>query len=65
MGYGDLKVEVECASCGRIFRVPNTASVVPKHPPKEEHYEPGLDYIPCIGSDTIGVPIRPVTEGLE
>jgi hypothetical protein len=65
MGYGDMKIEVECMSCGRIFRVPKVSSKIPKHPPKGEPVEPGLPYLSCIGSGTVGIPIRPVIEGLE
>jgi len=65
MGYGDLKIEVQCQVCGRKFRVPYVSSPVPKHPPKGEPRTPGIPYIPCVGSNMIGVPIRPVIEGLE
>jgi hypothetical protein len=65
MGYGDLKIEVECLACGRRFRVPDASSPIPKHPPKGEPRRPGVSYLPCVGSDTIGIPIKPVIEGLE
>jgi hypothetical protein len=65
MGFGDLKYEIECPVCGRRFRVPEVTSNVPKHPPKGEKHEPGLDYIPCVGSGAAGIPIRQVIEGAD
>ncbi len=65
MAYGDVKYEVECLVCGRQFRVSTLQSKVPKHPPKGEARVPFTPYVPCVGSGQLGVPIKPVIEGLD
>jgi hypothetical protein len=65
MAVGDIKYEVECLGCTRKFRVADINSLLPKHPPKGEKTLPGVPYVPCIGSDTIGIPIKAVVEGSE
>jgi len=56
---GEIRYKVECTVCARRFIVSNLSSPVPKHPPKGEHVEPHMPYLPCIGSGTVGNPIEP------
>jgi len=65
MGTGDLVYEVECMYCRRKFRVPDISSPVPKHPAEGEIRIPGRPYIPCVGSNLKGVPVKPLIEGFE
>lgn len=61
MTKGDsLKYRVACMACGRKFVVSGISSPVPKHPPKGEHVEPHMPYVPCVGSGQVGIPIEPV-----
>ena len=57
---GELRYKVECMVCGRRFIVSSISSPVPKHPPKGQHAEPHMPYVPCVGSGTVGIPIEPV-----
>jgi hypothetical protein len=60
---GDIQYRVECASCGRRFRVDKTDAKIPKHPPKGEAKKRLYPFIPCIGSGTVGIPFDAIPKG--
>jgi hypothetical protein len=62
---GDIQYRVECMSCGRRFLVDRIGATVPEHPPKGKTKKPYFPFIPCIGSETVGVFVETVIKGLD
>jgi len=62
---GELQNRVQCMACGRQFLVDSPSMKVPKHPPKGEQEIPHVPYIPCIGSNTVGILIGSEVKGFD
>jgi len=62
---GDIQYRVECMSCGRQFLVSEIGAKIPKHPPKGKTKKTYFPFIPCVGSDTVGVFVETVIKGLD
>jgi hypothetical protein len=64
MAIGGLKYKVECLICGKHFIVDKLESTIPKHAPKGEIIT-DLPYIPCAGSNSVGVYVDTLIEGFD
>ena len=62
---GELQYRRQCITCGRQFLVDSVDAKIPKHPPKGEAEVPHMPYIPCVGSNTIGMFIDTTIKGYD
>jgi hypothetical protein len=52
-------------TCGRRFLVDRIDAEIPKHPPKGEAEVPYVPYIPCPGSNILGLFVDTVIKGFD